>query len=622
MQRTCPNALPEGLVVLSADKLWNSTAPAAVVAAYRSQDAAAGWDAWRCHLAQRREPRELAETLPGPQHPLFWSLPDEALSAWPGARGKWMHSLLAAATITAPAIQRRLTHWLDDVAVGEPGVAYAIEALVWCHSLPRLASMVAPQLWWRLVDHLLQGDAPPLAHALLAGELPLTLWAWLPELAACRRAGVSARTVLTAALHKLCNGRGCLPHAGHLSMLRPLLACYTRARVVAADLAGGSWGPRADRQYHLLVDNALRLTRPDGTQVLCRDRAGDWNAPLFAAAVGCRGENTQRRLAQERLPGCDKSTARRLPADRPSVSLHCEESAASILCADWNRGSPQLSLQFAEDPVQMELLNGGEILWSGPWQMQVQLDGRPLAPVSKWREIVWLSDKDVDYLELELCLTAGLRVQRHILLAKQERFVFLADAVLGVAPAKLHYRGVLPLAPAVEVRSAEDMRECFLFGRQRQALVLPLALPEWRCDRQWGDLTASGGLVLQQQSQGQNLFAPLFVDLDRRRMTRGLTWRQLTVGEDRHVVPRDRAVGYRVQVGREQWIVYRSLARPGNRTLLGHNLVSETLLGRFTGKGLVESLVEIEGMQSGQMLAASPPHVREAHIGEEKEARN
>ena len=202
------------------------------------------------------------------------------------------------------------------------------------------------------------------------------------------------------------------------------------------------------------------------------------------------------------------------------------------------------------------------------------------------------------------------------MLARRERFLFLADAVLGIATARLRYRGVLPLVPGIKVRSSEATRECFLFRHNRQALVLPLALPEWRCDRQWGDLSATGGLVLQQQAQGQNLFAPLFIDLDRRRMTRGLTWRQLTVGEDRQVVPRDRAVGYRVQVGREQWIVYRSLASPGNRTLLGHNLVSETLVGRFTGEGLVESLLEIEGMQSGQMLVASPPHVREAHIGD------
>ena len=61
-----------------------------------------------------------------------------------------------------------------------------------------------------------------------------------------------------------------------------------------------------------------------------------------------------------------------------------------------------------------------------------------------------------------------------------------------------------------------------------------------------------------------------------------------------HVQPADVAVGYRVAVGRKQWLVYRSLAEPGNRTLLGHNLISETLVARFHRNGRVEQLIEVE----------------------------
>ena len=68
----------------------------------------------------------------------------------------------------------------------------------------------------------------------------------------------------------------------------------------------------------------------------------------------------------------------------------------------------------------------------------------------------------------------------------------------------------------------------------------------------------------------------------------------MTVAENREIVARDQATGFRVQVGRDQWLVYRSFQQPSNRTLLGHNLVSELLVGRFTKKGTVESLVEVE----------------------------
>ena len=45
--------------------------------------------------------------------------------------------------------------------------------------------------------------------------------------------------------------------------------------------------------------------------------------------------------------------------------------------------------------------------------------------------LCWVSDDDVDYLELEIEFGEGLRVQRHLLLARHDRFLLLADAVLS-----------------------------------------------------------------------------------------------------------------------------------------------------------------------------------------------
>jgi hypothetical protein len=73
-----------------------------------------------------------------------------------------------------------------------------------------------------------------------------------------------------------------------------------------------------------------------------------------------------------------------------------------------------------------------------------------------------------------------------------------------------------------------------------------------------------------------------------------VTWRRLTVAENREVMPADQAAGYRVQVGDDQWIVYRSLDGPANRTLLGQNLVSEFYLARFLEDGSVEKILELQ----------------------------
>ncbi len=90
------------------------------------------------------------------------------------------------------------------------------------------------------------------------------------------------------------------------------------------------------------------------------------------------------------------------------------------------------------------------------------------------------------------------------------------------------------------------------------------------------------------------LCCPLFIDLNPKRSTKERTWRQLTVGEMLDIVPPDVAVGYRVQSGDDQWLIYRSLSQPGNRTLLGHNVAGEFCAGRFLPTGKFKEWIEIE----------------------------
>jgi hypothetical protein len=201
---------------------------------------------------------------------------------------------------------------------------------------------------------------------------------------------------------------------------------------------------------------------------------------------------------------------------------------------------------------------------------------------------------DVDYLELELPLTAGWRIQRQMVLARKDEFLFVADAVLGPSVGTIDYRCTAPLASGVTFAGEAETREGTL-GRARQlAVVLPLALPEWRSDRHPGSLEATpGGITLTMKSEGRAMLAPLFFDLSQRRFRKPRTWRRLTVAERLVIQPSDVAVGYRVQVGAEQWLFYRSLAPSANRTVLGQNYANEFIAGRFTAKGIAEELVSI-----------------------------
>ncbi len=66
------------------------------------------------------------------------------------------------------------------------------------------------------------------------------------------------------------------------------------------------------------------------------------------------------------------------------------------------------------------------------------------------------------------------------------------------------------------------------------------------------------------------------------------------MGRERTAVSADEAAGFRVQVGRLQWVFYRSLSGPATRTVLGKNLFNELLIGRFQSDGKIRTLVEIE----------------------------
>jgi hypothetical protein len=122
-----------------------------------------------------------------------------------------------------------------------------------------------------------------------------------------------------------------------------------------------------------------------------------------------------------------------------------------------------------------------------------------------------------------------------------------------------------------------------------------LSLPEWRSDRRGGELSSSDGVVqLDVSARANSLYAPLWIDLDPDRQTRSFTWRQLAVAEERQNVPPHVACGYRVQFGKEQWLIYRSLTPARNRTVMGHNLATEFLIARFGRDGSVKTLIEVE----------------------------
>ena len=586
------------------DDFWDPTAPKKVVKAYQRDDAPAAWSLWQAHLATRKTSPRLEKLLQLKRSPLLWSCSNELANSAASPLQELLTSKRPWREGQACELPELLASWLKEQPTRQPTATDAWESLALAYSLPRLAAVCDADLWWRLVSVLqqtahdaaaLQWEEATLATLWLNCELPLALAYALPEITPLRNLWAVGSFRLSAALEELLDGEG-LPHARRLEWLRPLLACCTRAAAMAQGRGVDCFDETAKPQYPWLIRRALELTRRDGRQLLTPGTAGQWEPELFAAALQLGGQRRDRDNAIAALPGVKASARKRV---RGSAQGECSNSsewaALALLRSGWSPKSPRMLVKYDQPQVELELETSRGLIFSGIWEVELELAGKRLEVVGPWEENCWQSDHDVVYVELEASLPGGLTVQRQILLARDEEFLLMADAVLSPHRGPITYRAALPLAAGSRFEPEAETREGYLSAERQQALVLPLALPEWRIDPRHGELAGKPGrLCLTQSAEAANLFCPLLFDLKPNRLKKLRTWRQLTVAENRVIQPAETCVGYRAQCGADQWFFYRSLGPKGNRTLLSHNLVSEFLAARFETDGTIEELLEIE----------------------------
>jgi hypothetical protein len=281
----------------------------------------------------------------------------------------------------------------------------------------------------------------------------------------------------------------------------------------------------------------------------------------------------------------------------PELSESCEWSGIALLRSELSRDGSVVAIDFSQPAMKLDVWLGAQRLLGGVCEARISSGIELIEPIGSWEETCWYSDSDVDYIEFSIDLTHGARLERQVLLARKDKFLLLVDNVMNLPGAAIQNRLSLPLAPGVGFVPEAETREGLLIGDRPLARVLPLALPEWRTDPRIGDLSSADGLLqLVEERPGKNISCPLFFDLDPKRFSKPCTWRQLTVAEALEIQPPDVAVGYRIQCGKKQWVVYRSQAPAANRTVLGYNLSIEGMIGRFLSpSGEVQELLQIEG---------------------------
>lgn len=517
------------------------------------------------------------------------------------------------------------------------------EAVAWSYALPELAISEPPaiseRLWWMVLGELQalhrsaseQAAAESIDRLIAAGEIGAVLSWRLSDLPSCDGLRVAAHEAIADwydagpyAVAAALSGGG--------RWARLALASALRSRRLAAR-QNRRVGTKRKNAAHELATRVTALTRADGscslqnlepanTERAGSGRAGSSERPaddlsrsgLLAIAAVEVGEPALR-TATEAILGREKSRGRLAwKVELPEPGWSEERARLAVMLPEWDVRRGRVAIDYSGTTSRIEISSGKRPLIAGVWTAELLQNGQRVEATSDWSDVCWYSDDDVHYLELEQSFAGGVKVQRQIMLLRDDACLMLADAVIGSdTAAPLEYVSHLPLVSTAHVEEERETRELTIVDGKPRAVVYPLGLNEWRMGPAPGTLRAvdaevssdteakeAAGLRIESRMRGMGrLYSALWFDFDRKRMSLDRTWRQLTVAESLRLLQPHEAAGYRIQAGDDQWLVYRSLSGQRNRTLLGKNLVSDFFCGRFNGSdGFVEELIAVDDQPS------------------------
>ena len=594
-------------------RLWHADAPAVLKEKGKRLDEAKAWERWTAYLAKRKLPAPFVKFPMGASDPLVWGMPStpegDAGLAW---RVKLGTLIAAPAASPSPRLEELLEGFFTPPNPSGTTLPEAIRLLTVGYWLPQLAAHLPAAAWWRLLGHLIQVSqdwqlAPPdestpeqyLVATLLGGELPLVLSCVVGELKPASELRPAARICLSESLCEATDGEGVIT-ARLLEFLPPLFSSWTRCRALGRAIPKGCWKDDAETQYEWLIRQTILLSRSNGSPLLTSAKYRNWPGGPLDAALALAGDRSDRLAATTRLgKHLLKPVGVSASAALPDPSLESEWSCLAVMSTGCETTAHRLAVDYSGPTLQIELEIRGKPVIAGPWRAEATFNGRRLEPTEEWEQQCWFTSDECDYLELAIPLTGGAKLERQILLGKEDEFLLLHDILHSEQqqPGEWIHTHQLPLTAGVTFVPERETRDGVLTNAKGRpiASVLPIAMGEWRVDMRPEQLTQKDGtLCLEHRGMGLRASAPVWIDLRSKRVAKPRTWRQLTVAASLEVVPRDVAVGYRVQTASSQWLIYRSLTPPANRTLLGQNTASETLIARFLRTGEIDALVEVD----------------------------
>ena len=486
----------------------------------------------------------------------------------------------------------------------------ATQGVIWASTLPGLLERIDEPVWWDLLaalqeyrDRVNRSDVS--RSVLLIGmvEMGLTLSWRLSALPSCLRMESKSLEALSA----LCkHGEETISDAlARPDTLRLVLASLTRSRMIALRKpTGGRKSSEKRKLWQQTFDDLLielstwvaALTRRDGSPVFSelaskevRDDLGENGLLLTSASV----DPDAVRPAMLAALGKTKSGGRLAwQIGLPEAMLSDEDAKVACLLPEWDVRRGRLSVDYSREKTRIEWLAGKLPVLCGEIETQITLDGQELQPIDGWVATCEYSDDDVHYMEIEQPWSQGYVLQRQWMVVREDRCGMICDSVVHgtfaekgdgqSVPGEISYQARMPIAQVMHGEPESDTSEMYLCKDQPLAMVLPLAADEWRNNSNGFSIreTSDQHLLSTARGRGQ-LCVPLWIDFSRNRFRKPRTWRQLTVVHDLNLVADLEAVAYRIQVGKEQWVLYRSMTEPTQRTFFSKQMIVDFYCARF-----------------------------------------
>ena len=535
----------------------------------------ANWEHWReSKLAE--EPSEWMQKLcsAGKKNPLLWGQPQSKISD---------------ARQLLKSINKARPPWTGNDFVGQDfGVLFLAHRCIF------LAEN--RQDWNDLVDFLVEQIEEPRQHCHLANqirsiELPLVLAARLPDIPmSCNLSGLaierfefSLRTHVSAA--------GFLD-AKVIDQTALVVASWARNRILMETLGLDFSSEEADDDFDAFVQQLAALLYDNREMMFATESQKMSKQFLATLHHYCRDSMTQRKLQSLFDPDFIGQT---LSVGFEETGVCCETANIAILRDYWMPKARKLAVRFGNKLCDFEMSHGSKRLFSGSIDTSITIDETDCQQTSGWEVVCWHQDSDVEFLELEAQFEDAT-LQRHFLWARDDQFCLMGDTLQVPSESNLVHQFRLPLAEQMEPMQEIQNTEIYLCKSGRiESLVLPLHETEWitKTNRENWQVD-NHSLSSRHSDSGLTLYHPIWIDLDRKRSQKPRTWRQLTVAEHLETCPSSEATAFRVRVGKQQWLIYRSMKNPANRTFLGQNHACEFFVGRFDKDGEVVELLTVE----------------------------